>query len=105
MGKLINRTPSSHVLISNLPGLALRTLTSILKALPRKLDIKRHSPSILYTVFVSFISLFTKNSMQAKIIPLVPSVILKWVAQGVKSAFYKPVMFHIKLKGMKILKI
>ena len=54
MGKLINRIPGSRLLISSLPGKALRTLvdiamsTSVLKALPGKLDIKRHSPSILY---------------------------------------------------------
>ena len=55
MGKLINRIPGSRLLISSLPGLALRThveslrkprdvkSTSVLKALPGKLDIKRHS--------------------------------------------------------------
>ena len=59
MGKLIKRIPGLHLLISSLPGSALRThveslgkpcdvSTSILKALPGKLDIKRHSPSILY---------------------------------------------------------
>ena len=57
MGKLINRIPGSCLLISSLPGSAFRTYvellaslamsTSILKALPGKLDIKRHSPSIL----------------------------------------------------------
>ena len=58
MGKLINRIPGLRLLISSLPGSALRThvewlaslamSTSVLKALPGKLDIKRHSPSILY---------------------------------------------------------
>ena len=62
MGKLIYRIPGSRLLISSLPGSALRThvermlnrsaslatSTSVLKALPGKLDIKRHSPSILY---------------------------------------------------------
>ena len=58
MGKLINRIPGSRLLISSLPGLALRMhvewlgkprdSTCILKALPGKLDIKRHSPSTLY---------------------------------------------------------
>ena len=57
MGKLIKRVPGSRLLISSLPGSALRTLvdmarlamsTSVFKALPVKLDIKRHSPSILY---------------------------------------------------------
>ena len=49
MGKLINRIPGSCLLISSLPGSALRThveslamSTSVLKALPGKLDIKRH---------------------------------------------------------------
>ena len=59
MVKLINNIPGSRLLISSLPGSALRThvesrhaslamLTSVLKALPGKLDIKRHSPSSLY---------------------------------------------------------
>ena len=58
MGKLINRIPGSRLLISSLPGSALKSMlnrsaslamsTSVLKALPDKLDIKRHSPSILY---------------------------------------------------------
>ena len=59
MGKLINRIPDSRLLISSLPGSALRThveslgslamSTSVLKALPGKLDIKRPSPSIFYS--------------------------------------------------------
>ena len=50
MGKLINRIPGSCLLIPSLLGSALRThvLRSVLKALPGKLDIKRHSSSILY---------------------------------------------------------
>ena len=51
MGNLTNRTPSSCLLISSLLGSALRTHVEslgVLKALPGKLDIKRHSPSILY---------------------------------------------------------
>ena len=58
MGILINRIPGLRLLISSLPGSALRThveslgkprdVKSLLKALPGKLDIKRHSPSILY---------------------------------------------------------
>ena len=58
MGKLINRIPGLRLLISSLPGSALRTLvespsrlgmlTSVLEALAGKLDIKRHSPKILY---------------------------------------------------------
>ena len=57
MGRLINRIPDLHLLISRLPGSGLKTLveslaslamsTSILKALPGKLDIKRHSPTVL----------------------------------------------------------
>ena len=60
MGKLINRIPGFRLLISSLPGKALRThveslgkprdSTSVLKALPGKLDNKRHSPSILYNL-------------------------------------------------------
>ena len=58
MGKLIKRIAGSCLLISSLLGSALRInvdslgklgdSTSILKAFPGKLDIKRHSPSILY---------------------------------------------------------
>ena len=55
MGKLINRIPGSRILISSLPGSALRTHVESLgkpryvnKALRGKLDIKRYSPSILY---------------------------------------------------------
>ena len=58
MGKLINRIPGLRLLISSLPGSALRTHVESLgkprdvnmrsQALPGKLDIKRHSPSILY---------------------------------------------------------
>ena len=54
--KLINRIPGLLLLISSLPGLALRThvkslgkpcnSTSVLEALPGKLDIRRHSSSI-----------------------------------------------------------
>ena len=55
LGKLINRIPGSPLLISSS---ALRThvellgklamSTSVLKAKPGKLDIKRHSPSVFY---------------------------------------------------------
>ena len=63
MGKLINRIPGLCLLISSLPGSALRTnfeflskpgdvkprnTKSVPNALPGKLDIKRLSPSILY---------------------------------------------------------
>ena len=63
MGKLINRIPGSRLLISSIPGSPLRThveslgkprgVNIVLKALPGKLDIKRHSPSILYVTVVS----------------------------------------------------
>ena len=55
VGKLISRIPGSCLLISSLQDLALRMLvditisTSILKALPGKLDIKRHEPSIFFS--------------------------------------------------------
>ena len=58
MGKLITRMPGSRLLMSSLPCAASRMhvkslykpcdSTSVLKALPGKLDIKRHSSSILY---------------------------------------------------------
>ena len=60
MGKLINRIPGSHLLISCLPGSALRMndeslgksrdSTSILKALPGKLEIKRHLVFSIYWI-------------------------------------------------------
>ena len=56
MGKLINRILGGRLLISSLPGSASRThaeprdSTSVLKALPGKLDIKRHPPSFLYVM-------------------------------------------------------
>ena len=53
MGKLINRIPGLRLFISSLPGSALDHMlnrlashamsTSVLKALPGKLNIKRHS--------------------------------------------------------------
>ena len=58
MGNLIKRIPGLRLLVSILPGSTLRTFveslaslamsTSVLKALPGKLDIKRLSSSILY---------------------------------------------------------
>ena len=59
IGKLINsRIPGSRLLISSLPGSALKTHVESLgkphdvskrsQTFPSKLDIKRHSPSILY---------------------------------------------------------
>ena len=55
MVKMINRIPGSPLLISSLPGSALRMhveslgkpgdSTRVLEALPGKLNIKRHSPS------------------------------------------------------------
>ena len=58
MGKLINIIPCLGLLISSLPGSTSgmhveslgkpHDLTSVLEASPGKLDINRHSPSILY---------------------------------------------------------
>ena len=58
LGKQMNRIPGSHLMISSLPGSTFRMhvdslskhrdYTSLLKALPGKLNIIRHSPSILY---------------------------------------------------------
>ena len=58
IGKLRNRILGSHLLISSLPDLISRThveshskprnSTSILEAMPGKLDIKKQKPSILY---------------------------------------------------------
>ena len=58
--KLINGIPCLRLLISSSPGSALRMHVksliklrdskSVLEALPGKLDIKRHSPSILYNI-------------------------------------------------------
>ena len=67
MDKLINRIPGSGLWISSLPAQASRMhveslayprdSTSILKALPDKLDIKRHSSSILYLLYLYKINL------------------------------------------------
>ena len=76
MGKLINRIPGSRLLISSLPGSALRTLVESLgkprdvnKALPGKLDIKRHSPSILFmrAKFQGFFELYTVFNIELAI--------------------------------------
>ena len=58
MSKLVNRIPGSPLVISSLPGSALRLHVESLgkpwnvnmrsQSLIGKLDIKRHSPSILY---------------------------------------------------------
>ena len=52
MGKLINRIPGLCLLISSLPGKALRTLVDIARLAERfnmrSQNIKRHSPSFLY---------------------------------------------------------
>ena len=45
MGKLINRIPGSHLLISSLPGSALRTLFASLSK-PR--DVNKHSQSLAW---------------------------------------------------------
>ena len=88
MGKLIYRIPGSRLLISSLPGSALRMLVellgkprdvnSVLKALPGKLDIKIHLPSILYvfqqrsrSFIVSLIYLRLRSCFQGDIIPAV----------------------------------
>ena len=72
MGKLINRIPGSCILISRLPGLASGThaeslgkpsdSTSVLEALPDKLDIQKHSPSILYTLIIDIRALKCSTS-------------------------------------------
>ena len=57
IGKLINRMPGSRLLISSLPGSASLVMsTSVLKALPGKLDIKRHSPIFSFSTFTDLIS-------------------------------------------------
>ena len=68
MGLLINRIPCSHLLISSLPGSALRMCVESLgnprnvnkrsQPLPGNLDIKRHSPSILYISTLPLSSLY-----------------------------------------------
>ena len=63
MGKLINRIPGSRLLISSCQQ---AMSTSVLKALPGKLDIKRHSPSILY-IQVSVKCTFREGSDQSDI--------------------------------------
>ena len=63
MGKLLNRIPGSRLLISSLPGLAMRRhveslsrasqFNNVLEALPGTVDIKRHSPSSLYLSYLA----------------------------------------------------
>ena len=75
---MINRVPGSRLLISSLPGSALRTQveslckprdsTSILKALPGKLDIKRREPCILYVSQpcpVKIFNIHTENKLSS----------------------------------------
>ena len=45
MGKLINRIPGSHILISSLPGSALRTHV---ESLGKPLDVDRRSQSLAW---------------------------------------------------------
>ena len=64
MGKLINRIPGSCLLISSLPGSALRTLveslaslvmsTSVLKDLPGKLSKDTH---LVFSIYLPFIDI------------------------------------------------
>ena len=80
IGKLINRIPGSRLLISSLPGAALRTRvellgkpqTSVLKVLPGKLDIKRHSPSILYRLFQNRIYYICSKILNTSCLPKRP---------------------------------
>ena len=79
--KLLNRIPVSLLLISSLPDSALRTYveslsqplysTSILEALPCKLDIKRHSPSIFL--------LFQTGTMVHGLFNLIHTVVTDWL--------------------------
>ena len=62
--KLMNRIPGLCLLISKLPDSALRADSSILEALPGKLDIKRHSPSILF-----FHNILSREN-QIKLLPI-----------------------------------
>ena len=87
MGKLINRIPGSRLLISSLPGSALRThveslgkpreSTCVIKALPGKLDIKRHSPSILY-ISISILSRVRSPLNQKAILLLLLLSTINW---------------------------
>ena len=53
MSKLINRVPGLRLLISA----SLAMSTGILKALPGKLDIKRHEPTVVPTKSYSIVIL------------------------------------------------
>ena len=80
MGKLMNRIPSLRLLISILPGSALRThiersaslamSPSVLIALPGKLSIKRHSPSIFYVLDMSafYICCLYSDALQTTVV-------------------------------------
>ena len=62
--------------------------TSILKALPGKLDIKRHSPSILYLLFVVFASIvcgrivFLFCDMVVGFLSSLAIILLRWRNRG-----------------------
>ena len=69
MGKLIKRIPGLCLLISSLPDSALRSLamsTSILKALPGKLDIKGYRPGILYILCTYNLTSFSVSLLSSK---------------------------------------
>ena len=66
---------------------SLAMSTSVLKALPDKLDIKRHSPSILYLQFSLFIHAFGYNPVMLWLpnfitIKVYKRIIVKWPFHG-----------------------
>ena len=101
VGKLINRIPGSHLLISSLPGSALGTLveslgkhrnaTGVLKVLPGKLDSKRHSRSILYISASHAVSKSILKALPGKldIKKYSPNILCISASSGCQQAFSK----------------
>ena len=88
MGKLINRKPGSRLLISSLPGLALRTLV---ESLGKPHDVNKRSKNSLAPCLVNLIS---KN------IHLVFSI--SWQASRCQQVFSKPCLVHLISKDIHL---
>ena len=71
--------------------------TSVLKALPGKLDIKRHSPSILHISASLAMSSSVLNALPGKldIKRHSPSILYIWQASRCQQAFSKPCLVNL----------
>ena len=81
MVKMINRIPGSPILISSLPGSALRmhveslgkpgVSTRVLEALPSKLNIKRHSPSNCQLLMTTYMFITKRQKLSSNCLKIV----------------------------------